>query len=194
MQEIWKKVDGFPNYSVSNLGRVRNDKSGKQLKPYNMLGYTQVTLRHGGMSVKHTIHRLVAKAFIPNPEGKPQVNHIDGIRSNNCVDNLEWCTSHENNLHAYRVLDSKQRRLDQSNRQKGKKHSAIWVERIAKANSKKIVCVDTGEIFNSMKDAIASVGRTNRSHICLVCQGKRKSAYGYRWKYYEEGDNHARIS
>ena len=193
MQEIWKRIDGFPNYSVSNLGKVMNNNTGKLIKPYNMNGYVQVTLRHCGNSVKRTVHRLVALSFILNPENKPQVNHIDGNRSNNRVDNLEWCTAHENNLHGYRVLDSKQRRLNQSIRQRGKKHSAIWKERIGKANSKKIVCIETGKVFDSMKDAIASVGRTSKSHICLVCQGKRKTAYGYHWKYYEEGETYARI-
>ena len=101
--EIFKKIDGFDNYSVSNLGRVRNDKTNRMLKFYTKEnGYMQVQL--GRKNNPCYVHRLVAKAFIPNPNSKPQVNHIDGNKSNNISSNLEWVTASENYL-AYGYAD-----------------------------------------------------------------------------------------
>ena len=101
--EIFKDIIRFENkYQISNTGKVRNKKTGLILKPkYNQKGYQYVNLsvdRH--KSIKWYIHRLVGFHFIPNPENKPQVNHIDGNPSNNNVDNLEWVTNEENQHHA----------------------------------------------------------------------------------------------
>lgn len=93
MEEIWKKIDGHPNYSVSNLGRVRNDKKNKLIKPFdNSHGYLQVKLN----GINYRVHRLVAKAFIPNPNNFEVINHKDNNRANNICENLEWCTQQYN--------------------------------------------------------------------------------------------------
>jgi hypothetical protein len=89
--EIWKKIEGYENYSVSTYGRVRN-KRGKELSPININGYNYVSLVNGNIYKKCRIHRLVAQAFIPNPNNYPVVNHKDEDKSNNHIDNLEWCT------------------------------------------------------------------------------------------------------
>ena len=111
MREIWKDIAGYEGiYQVSNLGNVKslsfgpkNRKSGtvKLLRqtPSNC-GYYKVELYKNGKSKMMYVHRLVATAFIPNPEKKPQVNHIDGNKANNVLSNLEWATSSENQLHA----------------------------------------------------------------------------------------------
>lgn len=98
MNEEWRKVDICPTYEVSNLGRMRSYKIIRE--QYSCDGYPRVQLWSKAKSVKRAIHRLVAIAFIPNPEGKCQVNHIDGNRLNNRVENLEWCTPQENTNHA----------------------------------------------------------------------------------------------
>jgi len=100
--ESWKRIKNYEDYSVSNYGRIRNDKTGRILKPgKNSCGYFLVVLCKNGIVKTHTIHRLVANAFIPNPENKFTVNHIDGCKTNNHADNLEWNTYSENIQHGY---------------------------------------------------------------------------------------------
>lgn len=101
--EIFKKLDINQNYSVSNLGRVRNDRTNKFLSPRDLEGYKRISIYVNGKVTDLRIHRLVATAFIPNLNNKPQVNHINGNRSDNCATNLEWCTNAENQKHAYKI-------------------------------------------------------------------------------------------
>jgi len=111
--EKFKQIKNYENYSVSNYGKIRNDKTGRILKPQkNTCGYLFVVLYENGVCKNYRIHRLVALAFIPNPENKRTINHIDGIKINNEVTNLEWCTQKENIHHA----------MDTGLMQKGEKH------------------------------------------------------------------------
>lgn len=104
--EIWRDIDGYEGlYQVSNFGRVKSFQKGtvRILKPaINRKWLFVVLCKNGGKKI-FKVHRLVAMAFIPNPDGKPQVNHIDGNPQNNHVDNLEWCTPSENMQHALRT-------------------------------------------------------------------------------------------
>ena len=108
MKEIWKDINGFEGvYQISNHGRLKSfkkDKNGKILKNTNKKGgYFSVVLEYKN-NTKHTrIHRLVAESFIPNPNNYPCVNHIDGNKQNNNVENLEWCTYKQNFEHSKRI-------------------------------------------------------------------------------------------
>lgn len=119
-KETWEGVDMVHGlYHVSSKGRVKSiphsvygvgkekwqTRSGKILKPdSNRFGHQRVTLSVNGKVKRVFVHRLVAMAFIPTPQNKPIINHINGIPADNRVENLEWCTYAENNLHAYKVL------------------------------------------------------------------------------------------
>ena len=111
MEEIWKDVIGYENkYEVSNLGRVRScprNTSGLGRADYLIMkqskdrrGYMTIGLTMNGKKSRFRVHRLVASSFIPNPEGKEFVNHIDGVKDNNILSNLEWATASENTRHA----------------------------------------------------------------------------------------------
>ena len=105
MEEKWLPIKGYEKYyMISNLGRVKSLRTGKILKKrLTFDGYVKVTLTINYESKDFRVHRLVAEHFIPNPEGKETVNHIDGNKENNSVDNLEWATRSEQLYHAYKL-------------------------------------------------------------------------------------------
>ncbi len=119
IEEIWKdiEVEGIPKgvYQISNIGRVKSlartiqRKRGKTRLPEKIMknikgnGYYRLTLQHEGHISPYSVHRLVAEAFIPNPENKPCVNHKNAIKTDNRISNLEWCTYSENNTHAFKM-------------------------------------------------------------------------------------------
>ena len=105
IEEIWKNVEGYPGYQISNKGRIRSSKQGYlrilSSKP-NRFGYVTNHLQKDGKGILHHVHRLVLKAFVGPCPLDHETNHKDGYKSNNSVENLEWVTSSENLLHAYK--------------------------------------------------------------------------------------------
>lgn len=163
MDEIWKTIKDYEKYEVSNLGQVRNKQTMKILKHGEIRGgYLQIELCNSGKKKFFYVHRLVAEAFIPNPNNFPQINHKDENKKNNFVDNLEWCTASYNVNYGTR------------NQKAAKK--------ISKKNSKPVLCVETGQIFASTMDVQRKKGYFQQN-ISSACNGKRKTAYGYHWQY-----------
>ena len=160
--ETFVKIDGFEKYEVSNLGKVRNIKSGRILKPYlTKKGYLMHLLYENNKQNHLLLHRIIATAFIDNPEEKPQVNHIDENKLNNDLSNLEWCTVRENNIHGTRT------------------------KRVAEKCSKKVIQLDLNDNvlneFESMTQAEQETGVSRRS-IGRCCNGKLKSSRGFKWR------------
>jgi hypothetical protein len=144
MIEIWRSIPGYEEYyEVSNLGRVRRVKGGCGTQGGRILkgvlqstGYQVVTLSINSQPIPFSIHRLVATAFLPNPENKPCVNHINGVKTDNRVENLEWTTYQENNQHAWRtglndMTVEHRRKISESN--KGRQFSEETRKKISEA-------------------------------------------------------------
>ena len=161
--EEYKEI--FPSYYISNFGNIKHDNNFLK-KCIHSNGYEQVNIRIGNKYVTKLIHRLVAVAFIPNPDNKPCVDHIDGNKRNNYVSNLRWVTPVEN---ANNIITKKRS-----------------IENRKSHNEKKIVAI-SGEInvyFNSIIEASIILG-VDRTSISKCLKGQRGKAGGYVFKYHE---------
>lgn len=165
MDEIWKDIEGYPDYMVSNMGRIKSLKFGKEkiLKNRkNCRGYLQVTLLKNGIEKSYKVHRLVAETFLDNPNNLSEVNHIDEDKTNNCVSNLEFCTAEYNSNYGSRN------------------------ERISKSLSKPVIQFSLdGKFIKKWKcvmDVQRELGIDNGS-VSKCCKGKLKTAGKYIWRY-----------
>lgn len=185
MEEIWRDVVGYEGlYEVSNLGNVRSlFRYKKQLK-WNVLGsgYASVQLFKEKVGTRLLVHRLVAKAFLPNLDGLPVVNHKDENKLNNNVDNLEWCTQQYNLAYndGYRKRADNTRWFYDEIRVRFKENNPAIKLPVIQMNL-------SGEFIKewpSAKDAVVALGYKS-DHICECCKGKRETSNGFRWKYKE---------
>lgn len=175
--EEWRDIPGFEgSYQISSFGRVkrlehwknqRTNRTGsynyhklseKILKANTSGPYCRVNLSRDRVSKMYLVHRLVAITFIANPKNLPEVNHKDCNGHNNRVENLEWCDRTYNINYGNRTILA------------------------AMACEKKVVCIETGTIYDSGTKAAKALG-LQKSKICLACQGKRKTTGGYHWRY-----------
>ena len=181
MEEIWKDIDGYKNhYQVSNFGNVRGKirnvsnhtgfitlKSKILKQATNKKGYKVCYLSMNSKQKTIPVHRLVAKAFIDNPYKLPQVNHIDGIKSNNNVSNLEWCDNLYNQQHAIKL--GLVNRSDKCGKPKIK---------VSKIDRYSLTVIET---YNSIAEA-SRKNNLNKSNIASVIKGKRNYCGNYIWR------------
>lgn len=192
MLEEWMPVHGYRDmYEVSSEGRVRRKlKHGgyRYLKPTNnSCGYPSVGLSYEygrGKTKSETVHKLVATAFLPNPNGLPQVNHKDGNKTNNNLSNLEWCSASANVTHAW----------DIGLREKAREKARVTLKNLqplgiiahVKNKSKKIevIRIETGErfVFKSANDAARALG-VQQGNLSACCNGRIRQTCGFTAKY-----------
>jgi hypothetical protein len=182
--EIWKDINGYDGvYQVSNYGRVRSNGTAVNMtsvkgKRYTVFtkkriltqshtveGYLVVGLTKNGISKQYKVHRLIAEAFIQNPKNKSTINHINGIKDDNRIENLEWCTSKENTQHAHAT-------------------GLCGIN----GRSKQVARIDeygnTVEVFESALQAAKAIGHySSASNLSKVCRQGRGMWQGMKWKY-----------
>lgn len=190
--EIWKDINDYVGlYQISNMGRIKSlkryrnsPKNNKKFKisvneriispGYSKYGYNRATLSINNIKKTFSPHRLVAEHFIPNPENRPQVNHINGITNDNRQSNLHWCTQSENCIHAYKHLNRKN-----SKGMKGK------LGKLNKLSKKVFQFTIDGVLLNIFDGANEAARITGFTCGCIssAALGKHKLRYGYRWSY-----------
>ena len=166
IKELWRDIVNYEGlYQVSSLGRVKSLKFGKE-RILRLIdggkGYLIVNLHKDGKAKNHYVHRLIAEAFIPNPDNLPEINHIDEDKTNNCVKNLEWCDRIYNNNYGTRNI------------------------KVSKSRSKPVLQLTLdGQLVREWPSTIEAEqqGGFQHSLISSCCSGKRNTHSGYVWKY-----------
>lgn len=176
-----EQIKKHPKYYVTKEGLIFSSYTNRFLKfSYDKQGYERVRLYIAGLKAKTIkVHRLVAETYIDNPENKKDVNHIDGNKANNNVNNLEWCTRSENVIHAFRMglskisENQKKRFIEMSKNQTGANSPA----------SRKLINIKTGEIFNTIKEVLPLVN-LKRTTFQAMLNGQNTNRTDF--KYYEQ--------
>lgn len=178
MTEIWKDIKGHEGlYQISNIGRVKSFRRNKTKILKNtktVYGYSQVGIN----GIPSKVHILVAKSFIHNQENKPCVNHLNGVKTDNNVENLEWCTYKDNTLHAYRT--------NLINKKKGIEHPLFGTKRLSRFK------IDQYDLSDNYINTFSSIREASRVlDICVTCisgvvNGKYKTAKGFTFALHDD--------
>ncbi len=162
MKEDWKKIKNYESYMVSDLGRIKSLKGKKEiiLTPSDRNGYLKVSLSKNSKVKDITIHRLVMETFIPNNENKTQVNHINGIKTDNRLENLEWSNASENALHAFKLGLRKNEKGDNATYRKVNSKKVVEIKSIY--FNQDINQTKLGEMFNISQSAISYIINNKR--------------------------------
>jgi hypothetical protein len=220
--EIWKDIVGWEGlYEVSNLGNIRSaDRviagpkpcgrriKGRLRKTLIARGYVSINLldKKTGRSTRNSVHRFMAEAFIPNPENKPEVNHKNGIKHDNRLENLEWVTRSENSLHAWETglkkakphtEEAKQRMREASKGKQVEKHLELWKKnnmdkvreqalRASLTQVKKVNQLSKDGTFIKQWDSLTEASKGTNSPLSTIskcAKGKLETSGGFRWQY-----------
>lgn len=188
MKEIWKDIDEYVGiYQISNNGRIKSlervlppDGVHSKLRRKERIvkgrkdraGYVGFSFSKDGVKSRtYSVHRLVAKYFIPNPENKSDVNHKNGDKADNCVNNLEWATRGENQSHAYATGLKKPSKSTRGGKWDKRSKNVVQVFKNGKT-----------KLWHSCGEAARALG-LSRGNICSVCNGKVPRCGGFKWRY-----------
>jgi len=168
--EEWRIINGYPNYSVSNLGNVMNNQTNKLMKLCVKGGYYNISLINGAIKKTTKVHRLVGFAFIENPENKPEINHKNKNKLDNTISNLEWMTRKENNQHKTIGL------IYKSNKNK----PVLRIDKITGDVLEKYNSIEDAGIW-AFKNNLTSNSHNGRNSIGNCLNGLSSSSYNFLW-------------
>ncbi len=182
-----KDIKGFEDYTIDTNGNVFSKRKHKYLKQtINRNGYCKVTLQKNKYKKMFSVHRLVAETFIPNPNNLPQVNHIDYDRTNNKINNLEWCTPKENTSWSIKNGRFENMKKINSDRMKKNKVYLLGYKKANEATKKKIQQFDKNNNFIKEYESISQASRelgVTIASISYCANGKRKKVGGFIWRF-----------
>lgn len=171
MDEKWAKIKGFDDYQISTKGRVWSSKTNRilcQNLKSKTCPYLAVCLLSNGKQKTYPVHRLVAETFLTREQGKCQVNHIDGDKTNNDITNLEWVTRSENDRHAFRIG----LRKTESSR----------INKAIQSRQRRVKNVNTGKVYDSIVACAKDIGGQH-SGVSKCLSGERETYYGFKFEY-----------
>lgn len=162
-----KQIPDYPNYYIEDNGNVYSESYGNYIKPFvHKDGYLIVKFHYNKKNKNYRLHRLLAEAFIPNPKNKPLVNHINGIKSDNRLENLEWCTKSENEIHAFKIG---LKRISEKNKMATQERC-----------NKPLIDIYNGIFYDSIKEA-ANLFGINPSQLSGMLRGIYKNKTNLRY-------------